>query len=212
MKYIFATTAAAALALGLSVGALASPIVPGESTSIFSATPTLPGSPFVITAAPGSSIPADNTPFVGNIFGGAGFALSGVENFDGRLASGGKMSALRFEIFEPTSIAESEGCNTTCVESAFTLELLDAGVSLISLPFVPTPNMINGVEVAEGFFVFDTFRVRETVGGDDNEFFANFSAMVLPTTQAHVPVPASGLLLLAGAGLLSLVRRRRSCP
>ncbi|KPP87099.1 MAG: putative extracellular protein [Rhodobacteraceae bacterium HLUCCA08] len=190
--------------LATALTLLAFPVAATAGTLVFSATPTDPGSPFAISAAPGSTIPGDSTPFVGNIFGGAGFAISGVENFDGSLASGAKMTSLRFEIYEPDSPARLEGCNTTCVKSTFSLELFNNGVSVNSFSFFPTVNTINGVDVAEGAFVFDQFRVRETTGSNDNEFFANFTA----TTLAAVPLPASGLLLLAALGGMALRRRR----
>ena len=190
-------TLLAALALGLLPGAsLASSVV-------FEATPNETAGGFDIVAGAGSSLPADSSPFVGNIFGGEGFAISGVENFTGTLADGGKMTSLRFEVYEPTSTQKLEGCNFTCVDSQFTLQLFNDGTEVFSAAFFPADDVVNGVQVAPGFHVFDTFVVTETVGGIDNEFFANFSA----TKLAPVPLPASGLLLLGGLALMRRLRR-----
>lgn len=186
-----------ALALGLLPGAALA------SSVVFEATPNETAGGFDIVAGAGSSLPGDSSPFVGNIFGGAGFAISGVENFTGTLASGGKMTSLRFEIYEPTSIQKLEGCNTACVDSTFMLQLFNDGAQVFSANFSPADDTINGVEVAAGFYVFDTFVITETVGTHDNEFFANFEA-----TLAPIPLPAGGVLILSALAGLGLMRRR----
>jgi len=188
----------------LSAAALAALPALAQAAPVFEATPTDPGGAFDITIAPGSSLPGSSAPFVGSVFGGAGFAISGVENFSGRLAGGGYMTSLRFEIYEPTTTQTLEGCNTACVDSTFSLELFDGTTSLVSFTFFPTDDAITGVEVADGFYTFDSFVVTETVGTNDNEFFANFSA----NTASVIPLPAGGLLLASALAALGLRRRR----
>ena len=189
----------------LLVAGLALAPAAGAASTVFEATPTDPGGAFDIAFPAGSSLgPDPQSQFVGNIFGGAGFAISGPENFSGRLASGGLMTGLRFEIYEPTTPQKLEGCNATCVDSAFTLTLRLGGVDVVSFPFFPADDIVQGVEVAPGFFTFDEFVVTETAGGNDNEFFANFEA-----TLAPIPLPAGGALLIGALGALALARRRK---
>ncbi len=189
-----------------TLAALAVCILPGlaqASSVVFEATPNETAGGFDIVAGAGSSLPLDSSPFVGSIFGGAGFAISGVENFTGTLADGGKMTSLRFEMYEPTDSALLEGCNTTCVDSTFMLQLFNDGTEVFSASFFPTDDVVTGVEVAPGIVVFDTFVITETVGTNDNEFFANFSA----TRLAPVPLPAGAGLLLGALGLMGALRR-----
>ena len=189
--------------LSLTLAAL--PMAAQASSLVFEATPNETPGGFDIVAGAGSSLPGDSTPFVGNLFGGAGFAISGVENFTGTLSDGGKMTSLRFEVYEPTDRQLLEGCNTTCVDSQFMLQLFNDGTEVFSANFFPTDDFVQGVSVAQGFYVFDTFVVTEVVGTNDNEFFANFEA----TRLAPVPLPATGLMLLTGLGLLAARRKRK---
>ena len=193
MKHLF-------LVAGLALAPAA-----GAASTVFEATPTDPGGAFDITFPAGSSLgPDPQSQFVGTIFGGAGFAISGRENFSGRLASGGLMSGLRFDVFQPTTPQTLEGCNTTCVDSAFNLTLRLGGVDVASFPFFPDFNRVQGIEVATGTVVFDEFVVTEVTGSNDNEFFANFEA-----TLAPIPLPAGGALLVTALGALAIARRRR---
>ncbi|RKF14996.1 hypothetical protein D6850_09045 [Roseovarius spongiae] len=170
---------------------------------MFEATVTDAGG-FDVTAASGSSFPGNHAQFTGTIFGGEGIAISGVENFSGVLASGGYMTSLSFDVYEPTTTQTLEGCNWgSCTDSTFTLELFNGAASIASTSFNPTDDAIFnfGLALAPGQ-KFDRFVITELNNTVDNEFFANFKADLAP-----IPLPATGWLLIAALGGLVLRRR-----
>lgn len=180
-----------------AIGLVCAPLA-AQAMTVTEATVTDPGG-FDVTAAPGSSFPANHAQFTGTIFGGEGIAISGVENFSGVLASGRAMTSLSFDIYEPTTTQRLEGCNTACVDSTFQVELFDGASSVASTSFSPADDAIENFSVSG--VLFDRFEITETVGSNDNEFFANFNA-------TPIPLPASGLLLIAAIGGLAAARRR----
>lgn len=171
------------------------------AATVFEATPTDPGG-FDVTAAPGSSIPGNSSPFVGTVFGGAGFAISGVESFSTTLAGGGLMTGFAFDIYQPSTPQTLEGCNTTCVNSSFQVQFFKSGIEQTSFFFIPALDAVESYGLSSGLVVFDEIVITEVIGTNDNEFFANFEA-----TLAPIPLPSTGLLLLAALGVLALRRR-----
>jgi hypothetical protein len=185
-------------------GALSLAPLAATAASVTEATVTDAGG-FDVTAGAGSSFPGDSSPFVGTIFGGEGIAISGVENFSSVLAGGGLMSALSFDIYEPTTTQLLEGCNTTCVDSIFQVEFFKGATLIASFAgLAPADDAITNYSFGP-LAAFDKFVITETQGSNDNEFFANFSA-----TLAPVPLPAGLPLLIGGLGGLVLLRRKKT--
>ncbi len=134
---------------------------------------------------------------------GPDMAISGGESFDGNVAFGADRYAFGFGIYESTdpSIA---GCNTTCVDSTFEITLLNNGTPLApSFLLAPVDNISNfwGVHTD---FAFNSVRIRELVGSNDNEIFGTFYTGTDP-----VPEPGTLLLLGGGLSLTRLIRHKR---
>ncbi len=129
--------------------------------------------------------------------------MGGPESFD--VTTAALFYGLSFVIQESTSTGLQDGCNTTCVESTFSIELLRGATSLGSFTVEPVNDALTfvGLTDAGGF---DAVRVRETVGTDDNEIFGEFQF----AAAAPVPLPAGLPLFLACGAALVLLGRRRS--
>ncbi len=139
---------------------------------------------------------------------GPDLGIGGVESFDGSVTLGGDRYAFGFGIYEPT-VADLTGCNTApiapCVDSTFTITLFHNNAQVGSA-FTLSP--ANDTAVFWGVhtsFAFDAFKVRETIGSNDNEFFGTFY-----TGSTPIPEPGTLVLLGGGAALAGLRRRLRA--
>lgn len=109
--------------------------------------------------------------------------ISGEEDFHVTLPSG--TFAFGFDLFEPTFTGPS-GCNTTCVETSFMIEIFAGATSLGSFPY-NAPNDPGSGPVMLGFFgvhsdvAFNRVVVSDVTGHSDNEMFANFLIGSTPT-------------------------------
>lgn len=131
-------------------------------------------------------------------FSGRAVAFS-FENFTISLAN--PVFGFGFDVVEPTT-----GCGVpTCLQSTFSIDVLNAGALLDSFSFSPSDDQLAFFGVA-GDMAFDTLVITETTGSYDDEYFGNFIAT---EATAPVPLPAALPLLLAGIGGLGLMVRRR---
>lgn len=134
---------------------------------------------------------------------GPDMAISGGESFDGNVAFGADRYAFGFGIYESTDPSLA-GCNTTCVDSTFEITLFNNGSAVVpSFLLAPVDNfsVFWGVHTD---FAFDSVRIRELVGSNDNEIFGTFYTGTDP-----VPEPGTLLLLGGGLSLTRLIRHRR---
>jgi hypothetical protein len=132
-------------------------------------------------------------------------AISGVESFNVNAA--GPLFAFGFDVHEPTTPTPPgpqfpDTCNTTCVESTFTVTLRN-GAALVDAFTFNAPNDVLAFVGVASTVAFDRIEIRETVGGIDNEFFGNF---LIGRVQV---VPEPSILALLGLGLLGLGLARR---
>lgn len=136
---------------------------------------------------------------------GVEMAINGFESFDGNVNLGADRYAFGFGIYEAGSDTSAAGCNTTCVQSKFEITLRNNGVDLAPSFFLEPADdqaVFWGVHTD---FAFDSIKIREIVGGFDNEIFGTFYTGL---NQASA-TPEPGTLLLVGAGLAAAGLRRR---
>lgn len=137
---------------------------------------------------------------------GPDLAISGPESFDGNVALGADRYAFGFGIFESTDTSIA-GCNTTCVDSTFTITLFNNGIQLVPSFSLSPPDNVAAFWGIHTDFAFDSVQIRETIGSNDNEVFGTFYT---GTRSSAVPEPGTLLLLgTGGLGLLAKARRRR---
>lgn len=183
-------------------------------------------SPLPVTADGATFTPRTDLGAPNAAFGGGGifpepssliaapvYWISGPESFDVTFA--GPVFGIGFLIHEPTTGSQStnqpDQCNVpNCTDTTFSFDLLSGGVtgtSLATFTFNPADDLAVFVGLSSAT-AFDTLRVVDVTGTQDNEFFGEFryaeNAPVAP-----VPLPAGLPLLLAGGLALAMVGRRR---
>jgi hypothetical protein len=113
-----------------------------------------------------------------------------------------------FAFHEPgSSTAIIDGCNTTCVNSQWSLRLMSGATLVAAVPWTFPKDQASFVGVWSDT-AFNRLEVRETLGTDDNEFYGQFYTGL----AAAVPEPGSAALLGLGAAalLISVQRRQRA--
>lgn len=170
------------------------------ASSLTGPLPDLAGSQGTSVTLGDATLTAANSIFVGTgwstlLPNQRAIAISGTENLTVAINTA-PVNAFGFYFHEPgSSTAPLDGCNTTCVDSTFRIDLLLNNVIVdSSVTFAP----INDTALFLGF-VYDTFfdevRFTEIVGTNDNEFFGEMFA--------GVAVPAPATLFLFATGLLA---------
>jgi hypothetical protein len=103
-----------------------------------------------------------------------------------------------FRFHEPgSSTAIIDGCNTTCVNSQWSLRLMSGATLVAAVPWTFPKDQATFVGVWSDT-AFTRLEVRETVGTDDNEFYGQFYTGL----AAAVPEPGTAALMFLGAGVL----------
>jgi hypothetical protein len=150
-----------------------------------------------------ATLTANNTIFIdgrwSTLIPGNEIAISGPENLNVSVNTD-PATAFGFYFHEPgTSTAIQDGCNTTCVDSTFTISFYLNNVLVGSTLFAPANNSLIfwGVILDTAF---DEVRFVETIGGIDNEFFGEMYV---------APIPEPATLVLLGTGLAAAGARRR---
>jgi MYXO-CTERM domain-containing protein len=129
---------------------------------------------------------------------GGEISINGREEMNLALAS--PAYAIGFDFVEPE---HDPLVNAPFVDSTFTIGLFKGSTAVGSFSF-NAPNDSASFAGALSTVAFDRVRIRETVGGIENEFFGQFYASVLPS----VPEPSSAALWLVGVAALAWGRRR----
>ncbi len=111
-----------------------------------------------------------------------------------------------FAFHEPgSSTAVFDGCNTTCINSQWSLRLMSGATLVAAVPWTFPKDQATFVGVWSDT-AFNRLEIRETVGTDDNEFYGQFYTGL----AAAVPEPGSAALMALGvAGLLLRAQGRR---
>jgi hypothetical protein len=111
-----------------------------------------------------------------------------------------------FAFHEPgSSTAIIDGCNTTCINSQWSLRLMSGATLVAAVPWTFPKDQATFVGVWSDT-AFNRLEIRETVGTDDNEFYGQFYTGL----AAAVPEPGSAALMALGvAGLLLRAQGRR---
>jgi hypothetical protein len=110
-----------------------------------------------------------------------------------------------FRFHEPgSSTAIIDGCNTTCVNSQWSLRLMSGATLVAAVPWTFPKDQATFVGVWSDT-AFNRLEIRETVGSDDNEFYGQFYTGL----AAAVPEPGSAGLMFLGAATLLLRGKRR---
>jgi len=136
---------------------------------------------------------------------GNALAISGNEDLD--LAFATPVHSIGFQVHEPTDPgAPPDATNTgpgTFIDSVFEVTLKSGGSTVGTASFAPANDTLAyfGIWSTASF---DSFEMRETSGGIENEYFGAFATGTTP-----VPLPAGGALLIAGLGALGGVAARR---
>ena len=101
--------------------------------------------------------------------------------------------------------------NAPFQDSTFTVTLLQGSTVVDSFTF-NAPDDVAAFVGASSASLFDNVKIRETVGGVENEFFGQFYTTANLRTSG-APEPATWAMMLIGAGLSGAsLRRRRAVP
>jgi hypothetical protein len=185
--------AAFTAATGATLHAL--PTGPGNTPLVASSITTTDGQLTLSDLIPGNALISnwEMQPGVGvSRLNGPDLAISGFESFDATVAFSADRYAFGFGLYESTNPL-LPGCNAPCVESTFTITLLNnlAAVAAFNLSPANDVALFWGVHTD---FAFDAVQIRETTGSNDNEIFGTFYTGIRS-------VPEPGALLLLGTAL-----------
>jgi len=143
--------------------------------------------------------------FFSNEILGNSIGISGVENFNVSFST--FIYAIGLDIHEPSYVGGTSlplGCNATCTDTTFEIQLLNGSTSVGSFVYNAPDDAGAGSGGPLGFWgvhsslPFNNIRVRDVTNTIDNEFFGNFSY----STVAAIPEPATTSMVLIGTLLL----------
>ena len=132
-------------------------------------------------------------------------SINAFEDIDAAFAA--PVRAFGFDFHEPHF---DPNINAPFEDSTFTVTLRMNAVSVDSFSF-NAPDDVAAFVGASSAFQFNNVRIRETVGGVENEFFGQFytSASLPASDPSAVPEPATWALMIGGFGLAGAALRRR---